>query len=280
MSDFMSTCCCSYWLLWDLAAMRTWKGTTTKLTRPVDKPCNKHFQTTGGNNTQPMRYNMFFFWLTSGCYVIVGNKRGIGARENNLSATFLSIGDNENAERHCNAAVTNTTGTLQTIEQAGDGGGGGGSAARYLRRAKETLSDRKGKLVVIYLQQNRFVEAFRVLEEVLVQDRSNMYFRGLVMKHGTLGHYYLKQGELACVLTNPRLHSQSRRARGRRMEQWSITIHYSISSYYLQQLSYVYTYNVIAGTGFVRANSALQHSHSGSGESIDDFHRTFSGRIM
>ena len=132
----------------------------------------------------------------SGCYVTVGNKRGIGACENNLSATFLSIGDNENAERHCNAAVTNATGTLQSIEQAG-GGGGGGSAARYLRRAKEILSDRKGNLVVIYLQQNRFVEAFRVLEEVLVQDRSNMYFRGLVVKHGTLGHYYLKQGELA-----------------------------------------------------------------------------------
>lgn len=131
--------------------------------------------------------------LTKVCTIPVGNKRGIGVCENNLSATFLSIGDNGNAERHCNAAIRNAT---ESIEQAG-GGGGGGPAAKELVRAKQVLSDRKGNLVVIYLQQNRFVEAFRVLEEVLVQDRSNMYFRGLVVKHGTLGHYYLKQGELA-----------------------------------------------------------------------------------
>lgn len=139
-------------------------------------------------------------------YVPIGNKRGIGACENNLSATFLSIGDVENAERHCNAAIKNATDTLQSIEQTAAAAGGvvvgsvgscSSTTGRDLLRAQQTLSDRKGNLAVIYLQRNNFTEAFRVLEEVLVQDRSNMYFRGLVVKHGTLGHYYLKQGELA-----------------------------------------------------------------------------------
>ncbi len=117
-----------------------------------------------------------------------------------MSAIFLSIGDSENAEQHCNAAIRNATDMVQSLEQAAAaaaaGGDGGGAAARDLLKAKQTLSDRKGNLVVIHLQQNRFVEAFRVLEEVLVQDRNNMYFRGLVVKNGTLGHYYLKQGEV------------------------------------------------------------------------------------
>ena len=137
-------------------------------------------------------------------YVSVGNKRGIGACENNLSATFLSIGDNRNAEQHCNAAIKNATETLQSVEQAAAASASAASGdvgvnvsiVTDLMRAKQTLSDRKGNLVVIYLQQNRFVEAFRMLEEVIAQDRSDRYFRGLVVKHGTLGHYYLKQGEV------------------------------------------------------------------------------------
>ena len=64
-------------------------------------------------------------------------------------------------------------------------------------KAKRILSDRKGNLAVIYLQQNRFVDAFRLLEKLLLQDRNDDYTIGKVAKLGTLGHYYLKQGEIA-----------------------------------------------------------------------------------
>ena len=156
----------------------------------------QYFQNTGGKKHIHQIY-IIYFACEQHLNCPVGNTRGIGACENNLSASFLSIGDDQNAERHCNAAIKIAADTLQSIERNAAAAGGGGSTARDLRRAKETLSDRKGNLGVIYLQRNRFVEAFRVLEDVLVQDRSNMYFRGLVVKHGTLGHYYLKQGEIA-----------------------------------------------------------------------------------
>jgi tetratricopeptide (TPR) repeat protein len=216
-------------------------------------------------------------------YAPAGNKKGIGACENNLSAIFLSIGDSENAERHCNAAIRNATDIVQSLEQAAAGAAGGddGAAARDLLKAKQTLSDRKGNLVVIYLQQKRFVEAFRVLEEVLVQDRSDRYFRGLVVKHGTLGHYYLKQGELESA---ERVFLRALDFIHNREEHgglgWSNEVLPSTLFLYLYFIFFTYTNYLhiyaricmyvcmYVGTRLLRADSALQHSHSGSSESI------------
>jgi hypothetical protein len=58
------------------------------------------------------------------------------------------------------------------------------------------LSDRRGNLAAIYLEQNRFVDAFEVIENALSEDKRIYYVRGLVVKQGTLGQWYLKQSEV------------------------------------------------------------------------------------
>lgn len=131
------------------------------------------------------------------------NKMGVGTWENNLSLACLAIGDSESAELHCNNAIKIAEDIKQSLEHTRIVT----INRRYnaianensvdLIKAKRILSDRKGNLAVIYLQQNRFVEAFRLLEKLLLQDRDDDYVIGKVAKLGTLGHYYLKQGEIA-----------------------------------------------------------------------------------
>ena len=50
--------------------------------------------------------------------------------------------------------------------------------------------------MIIYLQQDRFGDAFELIEKLLAEDKESFYIRGLVVKQGTLGHFYLKQGEI------------------------------------------------------------------------------------
>lgn len=136
-------------------------------------------------------------------HVFLDNKNGIGTWENNLSLACLATGDSESAELHCNNAIKIAEDIKQSLENTRLVT----INRRYntianensidLIKAKRILSDRKGNLAVIYLQQNRFVEAFRLLEQLLLQDRDDDYVIGKVAKLGTLGHYYLKQGEIA-----------------------------------------------------------------------------------
>jgi len=56
--------------------------------------------------------------------------------------------------------------------------------------AKETKS-----LIVYLRQQDTLLKAFEMLKKILKEDKLNNYFRGCVVKQGTLGQYYLKQGD-------------------------------------------------------------------------------------
>jgi tetratricopeptide (TPR) repeat protein len=58
------------------------------------------------------------------------------------------------------------------------------------------LSDRKGNLAIILLEEDKFADAFEILEDLLVKDKEAQYVKGCVVKQGTLGQYYLRQGEL------------------------------------------------------------------------------------
>ena len=50
-------------------------------------------------------------------------------------------------------------------------------------------------MAAIYLESGNLTKAFSLLEELLTEDKGNLYIRGCVVKQGTLGHYYLRQGE-------------------------------------------------------------------------------------
>lgn len=92
---------------------------------------------------------------------------------------------------HSNNAIKIAQDIKESIEQTI------GFSAADLMKAKRILSDRKGNLAVIYLEQNRFVESFRLLEMLLLHDRDDDYVTGTMTNLGTLGHYYLKQGEIS-----------------------------------------------------------------------------------
>ena len=46
------------------------------------------------------------------------------------------------------------------------------------------------------MEENKYIAAFEILEKLLEDDKKHGYIRGLVVKQGTLGQYYLKQGEV------------------------------------------------------------------------------------
>ena len=124
------------------------------------------------------------------CFAVpVGNKKGMGSSQNNLSAAELGLGNKSEAELYSNQAIQNAEELLRESANSG-------ARSEYIDKARRVLSDRKGNLAIIYLQQDRFADAFEVLEQLLAVDKKNMYIRGLVVKQGTLGQYYLKQGEI------------------------------------------------------------------------------------
>jgi tetratricopeptide (TPR) repeat protein len=118
-----------------------------------------------------------------------GNKKGMGSSQNNLAAAELGLGNKNEAELYSKQAIRNAEELLRDVESRGGKG-------EDIDKARRVLSDRKGNLAIIYLQQDRFADAFEVLEQLLAEDKKNLYIRGLVVKQGTLGQYYLKQGEL------------------------------------------------------------------------------------
>jgi len=113
----------------------------------------------------------------------------MGSSQNNLAAAELGLGNKSEAELYSKQAIQNAEELLREAEAHGGQGGD-------IDKARRVLSDRKGNLAIIYLQQDRFPEAFEVLEQLLVEDKKNLYIRGMVVKQGTLGQYYLKQGEI------------------------------------------------------------------------------------
>ena len=127
-------------------------------------------------------------------WLFLGNKKGEGSSLNNLSAAELTLGNKIAAEKYIELAIQNaeemlsnlTTGTADPSEDVRE----------ETYRLKRVLSDRRGNLAVIYLQQDRFTDAFAVIEKILADDRENFYIRGLVIKQGILGQFYLSQREL------------------------------------------------------------------------------------
>lgn len=124
-----------------------------------------------------------------------GNKRGVGASQNNLSVVMLSFNKHAEAEIFCVAAIQNAEELLSDLLGNSTAVGNVDLNADVLK-AKRVLSDRKGNLAIIYLQQERFTDAFTIIESLLEEDKKIGYIRGLVVKQGTLGQYYLKQGEV------------------------------------------------------------------------------------
>ena len=93
------------------------------------------------------------------------------------------------AEKYNKLAVQNAESMLQSLISQG-------KSSSDIDSMRRVLSDRKGNLAIVYLQQDRFADAFALLESLLAEDESNAYIRGLVVKQGTLGQFYLRQGEI------------------------------------------------------------------------------------
>ena len=116
------------------------------------------------------------------------NIRGIASAHNNLGAVRLEMKEYVAAEEHFNEAIRRGTELLASLPEDADVG--------EIDRVRRVISDRKGNLVVLKLRQNNFGDAFKLLEELLEEDKRIKYVMGCVVKQGILGQYYLQQGEL------------------------------------------------------------------------------------
>jgi tetratricopeptide (TPR) repeat protein len=68
------------------------------------------------------------------------------------------------------------------------------AAKQSLTRQQQLLSDRRGNLALLLIAQEKYADAFLLLEELMEDDRKTGYIRGCVIKQGNLGNLYLKQG--------------------------------------------------------------------------------------
>jgi tetratricopeptide (TPR) repeat protein len=116
------------------------------------------------------------------------NVAGIGASENNLASAEMSLGDLESARKHFLSAIQHAEKMIADLDV--------NKKPAERRKLERILSDRKGNIAILYLEQKNFAEAYKLLEAVLDEDKLKGYIRGCVVKQGILGHYYLKQGEI------------------------------------------------------------------------------------
>eukprot|EP01033_Poteriospumella_lacustris_P011918 gene11918-8504_t len=137
------------------------------------------------------------------------NARGVGASLNNLAAVCLAQGRLDEAERLYREAIAVGDALLGAAQKTAaasaaaaaasasvsDAAAARRDAARCEQLAR-TLSDRRGNLAAVHLERGDFVESFALLEALLREDRARGYVRGCVVKQGTLGQFYLRQGEL------------------------------------------------------------------------------------
>ena len=162
-------------------------------------------------------------------YTASHNEKGVGACHNNLGAVHMSTGEYSEAQRHYSlaismaesavAAATIPEAATETSPSNGDAAtdpgilkGDTNVAQRYasaptseailslqdtLRRAQKTLSDRRGNLALLYIAQERYPEAFQLLESCMQDDKQHGYIRGCVVKQGNMGHLFMKQGQFA-----------------------------------------------------------------------------------
>jgi tetratricopeptide (TPR) repeat protein len=121
-------------------------------------------------------------------FTSVENTRGIGIAHNNLGAVFLSERDFAQASFHYDTAVANARSILENARQTG--------SSEQIRKAQKALSDRQGNLALLWIEEGKFPEAFDVIDEAIRIDESIGNTRGYVVKRGTLGQWYLKQGEM------------------------------------------------------------------------------------
>lgn len=135
-----------------------------------------------------------------------------------------------------------------------------------VNRARRVLSDRRGNLAIIFLQQDRFEDAFELIEKLLLEDREYLYIRGLVVKQGTLGHYYLKQGEVGSAerVFYDALQFIKRRDENMFNSEWNSEVREKYIIYLLKMLSKDCFARI--GSGGCRADRALQHVCIAQGE--------------
>jgi uncharacterized protein YegL len=118
------------------------------------------------------------------------NIRGMGASENNLASVEMSFSKFTESEEHFNNAINHAQDMITSLESNAN------SSPTELMKLRRILSDRRGNLALLYLEQNNFGKAFKILEEAIQDDKHRGYIRGCVVKQGTLGHYYLRQREM------------------------------------------------------------------------------------
>lgn len=119
------------------------------------------------------------------------NLRGIGKSLNNLAAVEMALGNFPVAVELYGKAIESIQ-TLLTKQREMDGE----VVTEEVQRLQHVLSDREGNLAVCYLEQGDFARAFALLERLLEDDKRSLYIKGCVVKQGSLGQYYLKQGEI------------------------------------------------------------------------------------
>lgn len=135
------------------------------------------------------------------------NVRGIGKSLNNLAAVELAQGNFAVAEDLYQRAIAivqtllakQSHGNQHSVRKADrdeDPEVDAQAVAEETQRLQRVLSDREGNLAMCYLERGESDRAFAMLERLLEEDKRNLYIKGCVVKQGSLGQYYLRQGDV------------------------------------------------------------------------------------
>eukprot|EP01038_Epipyxis_sp_PR26KG_P015339 gene15339-20670_t len=120
------------------------------------------------------------------------NKIGIGNCMNKLGIIEMKLDNYRAAEAMFNQSILNSQELLDETILNNDSMTINDNNNEYILELKRLHSDRQGNLAKLYLKENNFSEAIRILTWLFEEDSQNNYIFGLIRKQSLLGQAYLR----------------------------------------------------------------------------------------
>jgi tetratricopeptide (TPR) repeat protein len=128
-------------------------------------------------------------------YESISNEKGISSCHNNLGGIYLTMKDFPNSEQHYLKSISLATEQLEKLTQLVEKSPSD-ELKGQLASTAQTLSDRQANLSLLLIEQQKYPEAYGLLESCLENDMKRGYINGCVNKQGYLGFLYLRQKEV------------------------------------------------------------------------------------
>jgi tetratricopeptide (TPR) repeat protein len=128
-------------------------------------------------------------------YETLSNEKGMSACLNNLGGIYLTMKDFTQSEVHYQRSISMASQQLSKLGEVFEKNPSDDLKAQ-MTSLSQTLSDRQANYALLLIEEEKYAEAYSLLESCLEDDLKRGYINGCVNKQGYLGFLYLRQNEM------------------------------------------------------------------------------------